>query len=390
MDLQLDKTKFFNEVNVKMSIVLDNYCIKPEGHIEGSIILTPKFKGDNIILKDSKIVLTLTQYEFFDYSNSEKDAQNKQNEHNKKHKEIIFNKEAKIEIENNKISCTLKIPIKVSIPNNEKLLPSFNLKNKDFIAGVRHIFTVNIPDINAINSIGILISDILPKKGKDNPENIIYKNEQIYKMGIMHKGNISYCIRIPKNEYKHDEDISIKIMVDSSSLQENKIEKIKVKLQRKFVILGYTVNSDFRYALNEKIFEKSELSEKNSNKYELEYTFPKIQDNNFNEKEIEQFIHFNENIIDYNWNNKCLAPSMKGYFFSCEYKIKIRTILDSSLITTKKIDFPIDIYFSEEYFNRLKLDFEKEKEKDIKFGSFVLVKGKEEKNEDNNALDNKK
>ena len=388
MDIQLDKTKYFNQDNVKMSIVLDHYCVKPGGYIEGAIILTPKLK--EIILNDSKIVLTLTQYEFFDYCNNEKDITNKQNEHNKKHKEIIFNKEAKIEIENNKISCTLKIPIKVSISNNEKLLPSFNIKNKDFIAGIRHIFTVKIPEINAINSIGIIISDIIQKKSNNNPENIIFKNEQIYKMGIINKGNISYCIRIPKNEYKNDEDINIKIMVDSSSLQENKIEKIKVKLQRKIIILGYTVNSDFRYSLNEKIFEKSELSEKHSNKYELEYIFPKIEENNYNEKELEQYIHFNENIIDNNWNNKCLTPSMKGYFFSCEYKIKIRTILDSSLITTKKIDFPIDIYFSDEYFNKFKLKFENEKEDDIKFGSFILIKGKDDKNEDNNNINDQK
>ena len=388
MDIQLDKTKYFNQDNVKMSIVLDHYCVKPGGYIEGAIILTPKLK--EIILNDSKIVLTLTQYEFFDYCNNEKDLSNKQNEHNKKHKEIIFNKEAKIEIENNKISCTLKIPIKVSITNNEKLLPSFNLKNKDFIAGIRHIFTVKIPEINAINSIGIIISDKIQKKSNNNPENIIFKNEQIYKMGIINKGNISYCIRIPKNEYKNDEDINIKIMVDSSSLQENKIEKIKVKLQRKIIILGYTVNSDFRYSLNEKIFEKSELSEKHSNKYELEYIFPKIEENNYNEKELEQYIHFNENIIDNNWNNKCLTPSMKGYFFSCEYKIKIRTILDSSLITTKKIDFPIDIYFSDEYFNKFKLKFENEKEDDIKFGSFILIKGKDDKNEDNNNINDQK
>ena len=388
MDIQLGKTKYFNQDNVKMSIVLDHYCVKPGGYIEGAIILTPKLK--EIILNDSKIVLTLTQYEFFDYCNNEKDLSNKQNEHNKKHKEIIFNKEAKIEIENNKISCTLKIPIKVSITNNEKLLPSFNLKNKDFIAGIRHIFTVKIPEINAINSIGIIISDKIQKKSNNNPENIIFKNEQIYKMGIINKGNISYCIRIPKNEYKNDEDINIKIMVDSSSLQENKIEKIKVKLQRKIIILGYTVNSDFRYSLNEKIFEKSELSEKHSNKYELEYIFPKIEENNYNEKELEQYIHFNENIIDNNWNNKCLTPSMKGYFFSCEYKIKIRTILDSSLITTKKIDFPIDIYFSDEYFNKFKLKFENEKEDDIKFGSFILIKGKDDKNEDNNNINDQK
>ena len=377
MDIQLNKIKFFHQENVKMSIILDNYCIKPESYIEGFIILTPILKG-NIKLKDPKIFLTLTQYEFFDYINKEKES-SKQIENKKQHKEIIFNKEAKIEIENNTISCTLKIPIKVSIPKNDKLLPSFNFKNKDFISGIRHIFTVNIPEINSINSIGVIFSEINKKEKEDNSQNIniVYKDEQIYKMGLINKGKISYGIRTAKNRYRNDEDINIKIMIDSSSLQEIKIKQLKIKLQRKIIIFGYTINSDFRYCLHEKIFE---LSEQNANKYELEYTFPKIEENNFTEKEIEQYIHFNENIIDNNWENKFLTPSMKGYFFSCEYKIKIRTILDSSLINTKKIDLPLQLYFSDDYFNKFKLNFQPEE--DIQLGSFILIQSKDDKNKE--------
>ena len=383
MDIEIKKDKFFNQNNVKMNIVLDNYCIKPEGYLEGFIILTPKIKGD-IKIKDTKIILTLTQYEFFDYKNNEKAPNKKENN---KHKEIIFNKEAKLEIENNTISCTLKIPIKVSIPKSDKLLPTFNLKNKDFFSGIRHIFTVNFPDINTINSVGVIISELNCKDIKENPENnnTLYKTEQINKMGLINKGKISYCLRLAKNQYKQDEDINMKIMVDSSGLQEMKINKIRIKLQRKIIIFGYTVNSDFRYSLYEKNFEKEELdklSKDNSKIYELENTIPKLDQNNFNEKEIEQYVHFNENIIDNYWNEKCVAPTLKGYYFSCEYKIKIRTDLDSSLITTKKIDFPIIIYFSDDYFNQFKLKFDHEQ--DIKFGSFILVPNKNSKKEENN------
>ena len=325
------------------------------------------------------MILTLTQYEYFDYIKKEKESTNKLKDSNKHHKEIIFNKEEKIEIENNIISCTLKIPIKVSIPKNDKLLPSFNLKNNDFISGIRHIFTVNIPEINAINSIGIIISELNEKEKKNLSQdfNTLFKDEQIYKMGLINKGKISYCIRTAKQEYKLDENIDVKIMVDSSGLQETKINKIKIKLQRKIIIFGFTVNSDLRYKLHEKVFEKSELLERNSIKYELEYTIPKIDENVFNEKEKEKYIHFNENIVDNNWKNICLAPSLKGYYFSCEYKIKIRTILNSSLITTKKIDLPILLYFPDDYFNKFKLKFQPEE--DVKFGSFILVPDKNKK-----------
>ena len=70
MDIQLNKDKYFHKKNIKMSIVLDNYCIKPEGYIEGSIILVPKLKGETKLLV-TKMILTLTQYEYFDYMNKE-------------------------------------------------------------------------------------------------------------------------------------------------------------------------------------------------------------------------------------------------------------------------------------------------------------------------------
>ena len=383
MDLQLKKEKFFHQENVKISIVLDNYCIKPEGYIEGFIVLVPKLK-ENIKLLNTKLLLTLTQYEFFEYINIEKETSNKPKEKSQQHKEVIFNKEAKIEIENNTISSKLQIPIKVSMPKTDKLLPTFNLKNKDFIAGIRHIFTVNIPEINSITSIGIIISELNAKEKKDNVHNFnaLFKDEQIYKMGLINKGKISYCIRTAKKEYKSDENIDIKIMVDSSGLQETKIKSIKIKLQRKIIILGYTVNSDFRYKIHEKVFEKNETT-----KYELEYSIPKIDENNFTEKEIEQYVHFNENIVDSNWVDKCLAPTIKGYFFTCEYKIKVRTNLNSSLITTKKIDVPILFYFSDDYFNKIKLRFLPEE--DVKFGSFILIPSKDKKKEKNNDKEEK-
>ena len=195
--------------------------------------------------------------------------------------------------------------------------------------------------------------------------NTIFKDEQINKIGLINKGKISYCIRTAKHSYKNKENIDIKIMVDSSGLQDTTINQIIVKLQRKITILGYTVNTELRYTLCKKIFESSELKEKKSNNYELEYSIPKIDKNILNEKDIEQYIHFhdNNNNIKNELEEKYIAPTIKGYFFNCEYKIKIRTNLDSKLITTKKIDIPLQIYLNEEYFNKT-IDISiKEKEK---------------------------
>ena len=57
---------------------------------------------------------------------------------------------------------------------------------------------------------------------------------------------------------------------------------------------------------------------------------------------------------------------IKGYFFNCEYKIKIRTNLDSKLITTKKTDIPLEVYVSEEYFNKKNEKLIQEKEENNK------------------------
>ena len=362
MDINLKKEKFFAQENIKLSIELDDYCLENEGFIEGFIVLVPVFKGE-IKLSNPKLMLTLTQIEFFEYISEEKRQANQEIKKNEQHKEIIFDKETNIEIENNKISTKLKIPIKVSIPKNTKLLPSFNLKTKDFVAGIRHIFTVKIPEISAINSVGVFFCNKEKKENNKIEEfNAIFKNEQINKMGLISKGKISYCIRTAKNSYKNDENIDVKIMVDSSELQECAISQIIIKLQRKITILGYTVNSDLRYTLSKKVFESNELLDKKSNKYELEYTIPKIDEMNLEATDIEKYIHFLENNNNNNdLKEKYFSPTLKGYFFNCEYKIKIRTILDSKLITTKKIDVPLQIYVSDDYFNKKNDENNKEK-----------------------------
>jgi len=364
MDLNLKKEKYYNHENIKISIELDNYCLENEGFIEGFINLIPIFKGE-IKLTNPKLLLSLTQFEFFEQINEEKRQLSKEIKINQQHKEVIFDKETKIELDNNSISSKVKVPIKVSIPKNDKLLPSFNLKTKDFISGIHHIFTVKIPEISAIESIGVFFCNKEQEENKKEEFNTIFKDEQINKIGLINKGKISYCIRTAKHSYKNNENIDIKIMVDSSGLQDNTINQIIVKLQRKITILGFTVNSELRYTLSKKIFESNELKEKNSNNYELEYSIPKIDENNLNEKDIDQYIHFHDdnNSIKNELEEKYFSPTLKGYFFNCEYKIKIRTNLDSKLITTKKIDIPLEIYLNEEYFNKTIDKSIKEKEK---------------------------
>ena len=116
------------------------------------------------------------------------------------------------------------------------------------------------------------------------------------------------------------------------------------------------------YLLDRKVDSFNIKTETEENEvYELEYTIPKIDEMNLEVNDIEKYIHFLENNNNNNLKEKYFSPTLKGYFFNCEYKIKIRTILDSKLITTKKIDVPLKIYVSDDYFNKKNDENNKEK-----------------------------
>ena len=392
MGCKIDTSKYFNQENVSISIVLDNYCIKPENCIEGNIYISPKITSA-IKIENPKLIFTLTQFEFYEHQNKE-NYEGKVNENAQQHKEIIFKKEASFSLnESNSISKCIKIPIKISLPKNGKLLPTFEYHSSEFVIGVRHIFTVQFPELKAINSVGIIIcksANIINNKINENDESlkmaggeiVLFKDEQIYSMGMFNKGKISYLIRTAKKEYQLGDDILIKIMLDSTGLQDYNIQNIIIKLQKKITIFGFALNNKIeRNVIQEKTFEKNELEEKQSSKYELEFTMSKVEEVKIKQEEFQQYLYFNDKILNNFEDISQLTPSMKGHLFSCEYKIKIRTILNSNMIPTKKVDIPIELTIPENYFDKFasqleKKENEKENEKNG-FESYIIFDKKE-------------
>ena len=378
MNLIFEKEKYFHHENITIKINIDNICVKPQGYIEGSIIIKPLLKV-SIKLKDTKIIFTLTQIEFFDYSSQDLSSQIKPQDIKNQHMEIIFNKETNLDFENNTISSVVKLPVKISIPKHEKLLPTFNLHHQSFASGVRHILTVRIPDINATQSIGLIMSspNYINIDDLTINNNNITKEEQIYKIGLLNQGTIKYTIKKEKNFYNHDDDIKLEIMIDTKELGSTTIKRVRIILQRKITLFGYTMNSVFRDFLTDKTiefnkFEKQEENINNSEKeFKLGYTIPKIANNVFNEKEIEQYMKFNEKIFEGKWDEKCLIPTIKGYFFACDYKIKVHIDFDSLLIPSKHINIPVTINLSDDYFNKYQIKDEPEEEKLC--GSFIYL-----------------
>lgn len=392
MGCKINTSKYINQENLTISIVLDNYCIKPENYIEGNIYISPKITSA-IKIQNPKLIFTLTQFEFYEHQNKE-NYEGKINENAQQHKEIIFTKEASFSLkESNTISKCIKIPIKISLPKNEKLLPTFEYHSSEFIIGIRHIFTVEFPELKSINSIGIIIckpANLNNNKINENDETlkmsggeiIIFKDEQIYSMGMFNKGKISYLIRTAKKEYQFGDDILIKIMLDSTGLQDYNIQNIKIKLQKKITIFGFPLNNKIeRNVIQEKTFEKNELEEKQSSKYELEFNLSKVEEIKINQKEFQQYLYFNEKILNNFENISQLTPSMKGHLFSCEYKIKIRTILNSNLITTKKVDIPIELTIPENYFENFISELEKKEDvkenENNELKSYIIFDNKE-------------
>ena len=47
----------------------------------------------------------------------------------------------------------------------------------DIIVDIRHIFTINYPEINSITSIGVLLSELNKKKENSHNDNTLYINE---------------------------------------------------------------------------------------------------------------------------------------------------------------------------------------------------------------------
>ena len=325
--------------NMEMELSLDNYILLPDTKIKINIFLKPKYSFKLGTL-DQKIIVKLTQFEKSEFQNDD-DLTTKiidnlliEKSYVKHFPDIISKKILVKDIE-----------LEVPSPNNNIFKPTFEFRKSDINIFVRHLLTVEIPGLEIMDSIGVIICKLPEKFYKIEKKNSnIFKDEDVKTVfGFKNKGKISYNISLKKQIYNPKEEIPINICINSTELKNINVESIEVILQKKIIIYKFPLNIEEKIVMDKQTF--TELTfDKKIIKINTQLKFSNKDIPELTEKEIEKYTDFDENFLERDDNRTQLNPSMNGNIFKCEYKIKINLVFDNILRKTIYEFFIIDIY----------------------------------------------
>ena len=337
-DKILEKYRKVSE-SMEMELSLDNYILLPDTKIKINIFLKPKYSFKLGTL-DQKIIVKLTQFEKSEFQNDD-DLTTKiiddlliEKSYVKHFPDIISKKILVKDIE-----------LEVPSPNNNIFKPTFEFRKSDINIFVRHLLTVEIPGLEIMDSIGVIICKLPEKFYKIEKKNSnIFKDEHVNTIfGLKNEGKISYNISLKKQIYNPKEEIPINICINSTELKNINVESIEVILQKKIIIYKFPLNIEEKIVMDKQTF--TELTfDKKIIKINTQLKFSNKDIPELTEKEIEKYTDFDENFLERDDNRTQLNPSMNGNIFKCEYKIKINLVFDNILRKTKYEFFIIDIY----------------------------------------------
>ena len=337
-DKILEKYRKVSE-SMDMELSLDNYILLPDTKIKINIFLKPKYSFKLGTL-DQKIIVKLTQFEKSEFQNDD-DLTTKiidnlliEKSYVKHFPDIISKKILVKDIE-----------LEVPSPNNNIFKPTFEFRKSDINIFVRHLLTVEIPGLEIMDSIGVIICKLPEKFYKIEKKNSnIFKDEHVNTIfGLKNEGKISYNISLKKQIYNPKEEIPINICINSTELKNINVESIEVILQKKIIIYKFPLNIEEKIVMDKQTF--TELTfDKKIIKINTQLKFSNKDIPELTEKEIEKYTDFDENFLERDDNRTQLNPSMNGNIFKCEYKIKINLVFDNILRKTKYEFFIIDIY----------------------------------------------
>ena len=337
-DKILEKYRKVSE-SVEMELSLDNYILLPDTKIKINIFLKPKYSFKLGTL-DQKIIVKLTQFEKSEFQNDD-DLTTKiidnlliEKSYVKHFPDIISKKILAKDIE-----------LEVPSPNNNIFKPTFEFRKSDINIFVRHLLTVEIPGLEIMDSIGVIICKLPEKFYKIEKKNSnIFKDEHVNTIfGLKNEGKISYNISLKKQIYNPKEEIPINICINSTELKNINVESIEVILQKKIIIYKFPLNIEEKIVMDKQTF--TELTfDKKIIKINTQLKFSNKNIPELTEKEIEKYTDFDENFLERDDNRTQLNPSMNGNIFKCEYKIKINLVFDNIFRKTINEFFIIDIY----------------------------------------------
>ena len=337
-DKILEKYRKVSE-SMEMELSLDNYILLPDTKIKINIFLKPKYSFKLGTL-DQKIIVKLTQFEKSEFQNDD-DLTTKiidnlliEKSYVKHFPDIISKKILVKDIE-----------LEVPSPNNNIFKPTFEFRKSDINIFVRHLLTVEIPGLEIMDSIGVIICKLPEKFYKIEKKNSnIFKDEHVNTIfGLKNEGKISYNISLKKQIYNPKEEIPINICINSTELKNINVESIEVIFQKKIIIYKFPLNIEEKIVMDKQTF--TELTfDKKIIKINIQLKFSNKDIPELTEKEIEKYTDFDENFLERDDNRTQLNPSMNGNIFKCEYKIKINLVFDNISRKTIYEFFIIDIY----------------------------------------------
>jgi len=364
MSENFDIKKYKQDSEIEIRIKLDQYIFLPSDIIKGKIEIIPKKKDIKINKKEIKIIYKLTQFQKYEYNNETPQPKI----------DIIIEKTffySCSDILNNEILEIDLDKLDLDLPADEQnnFYPTFEFRKKDYWLFIRHLLTIEIPEIKASNSTGIIICK-LPEKlenfvkkkyiGKKNIFQRSY-NDLISLNYIYNYGKLVYDINIKKLQYSLNEEIPIKLDINCNELNNLEINKIEFILEKKLKIKNinlniikfwkekdeekkiimyskdYTINKDLKNkTLN--FFEKIEID-----KNELP-EFIKDVKGEISQKEIEKYIKFDENFLERDENRVELNPSINTDLFLCQYRIKVKIHFNSKCVRDKEEKIIINLF----------------------------------------------
>ena len=325
--------------SMEMKLSLDNYILLPDTKIKINIFLKPKYSFKLGTL-DQKIIVKLTQFEKSEFQNDD-DLTTKIIDNLLIEKSYVKHFPDKI----SKKILVKDIELEVPSPNNNIFKPTFEFRKSDINIFVRHLLTVEIPGLEIMDSIGVIICKLPEKFYKIEKKNSnIFKDEHVNTIfGLKNEGKISYNISLKKQIYNPKEEIPINICINSTELKNINVESIEVILQKKIIIYKFPLNIEEKIVMDKQTF--TELTfDKKIIKINTQLKFSNKDIPELTEKEIEKYTDFDENFLERDDNRTQLNPSMNGNIFKCEYKIKINLVFDDIFRKTIYEFFIIDIY----------------------------------------------
>lgn len=337
--------KYKKDDEIELKIKLKKYIVFPGSKIEGTIELIPK---KDIIFKNNeqKILFKLTQ--FSKYECLTKDNTGKIEENSDSKEKLIIDKSTVKYFSNNVLNKNMNIEFNLILPAEEQkeFYPTFEFRKKDICLFVRHLLTIEIPDLKTSNSTGIIICK-LPEKGNVDisKDTNISKEEYIKALKIMNRGKLTYQLSIKQFSFSLDEEIPIIFNINSSDLIDLEIKTIEFVLQKKLCVKGL-LDFQFFNKKEERIIMDSRKYEGDVKKKKLKFA-GKLKLNEipeFSEKEIQRYTKFDGDFIERDDQRMILNPSINTDLFSCEYKIKVNIKFDSYLKREISFGLVIDFY----------------------------------------------